>query len=126
MLHRFDFPRDKQAPAAARRAVDTLPLPEGSEAITNARLLISELVTNSVQHGAGDKVTVLIDAEDPGVLRCEVIDDGSGFVPRGREGREIGGWGLDLVERMTQSWGVREGSTHVWFEMTTGAGAPQR
>lgn len=118
MLRRFDFSRDRRAPTAARRAVDTLDLP-GPGAVANARLLISELVTNSVQHGAGDTVSVLIDADAPGLLRCEVVDQGSGFVPRGREGREIGGWGLDLVEQISRSWGVRTGSTHVWFELVT-------
>jgi anti-sigma regulatory factor (Ser/Thr protein kinase) len=123
MLRRFDFPRDERAPAAARHAVETLDLPGHPEAIQDARLLISELVTNSVRHGAGESISLLIDAEPPGVLRCEVVDDGSGFVPRGREGREIGGWGLDLVEQISRSWGVREGSTHVWFELVTDAGA---
>ncbi len=123
MLRRFDFPRDQRAPAAARHAVDALTLPGAPGAIHDARLLISELVTNSVQHGSGDNITVLIDAEMSGVLRCEVIDQGSGFVPRGREGRVMGGWGLDLVEQVSRSWGVREGSTHVWFELVTDAGA---
>ncbi len=30
---------------------------------------------------------------------------------------EAGGWGLHLVETLAESWGVREGSTHVWFEL---------
>lgn len=125
MLRRFEFPRDQRAPAAARQAVGTLTLPGTPEAIDDARLLISELVTNSVQHGAGEDITVLIDAEMPGVLRCEVIDQGSGFVPRGREDREMGGWGLEMVEQIARSWGVREGSTHVWFELVTDAGSPR-
>lgn len=123
MLRRFEFPRDPRAPAAARQAVDDLGLPAHTRAVSDARLLISELVTNSVQHGAGESVTVMIDGDLPGVLRCEVIDDGGGFVPRGRENRVMGGWGLDLVEQIARSWGVREGSTHVWFELITDAGA---
>jgi two-component sensor histidine kinase len=82
-------------------------------------LLISELVSNSVQHGDGEQVTILIDPDPSGAVRCEVIDDGGGFVPRGRAQREVGGWGLDLVEQIAASWGVREGSTHVWFELST-------
>lgn len=85
----------------------------------DAQLLLSELVTNSVTHGGGDSVIVLVDDDVPGKLRCEVIDDGRGFVPRARENRDIGGWGLDLVEQIASSWGVREGSTHVWFELRT-------
>lgn len=123
MLCRFELPRDERAPAAARQAVDALTLPGTPEAVNDARLLISELVTNSVQHGAGDDITVLIDAELPGVLRCEVIDQGCGFVPRRRGDRVMGGWGLEMVEQIARSWGVREGSTHVWFELITDAGS---
>ena len=28
-----------------------------------------------------------------------------------------GGWGLHLVDQVATRWGVREGSTHVWFEI---------
>lgn len=121
MLCRLEFPRDERAPAAARQALAELPAQVAP--LDDARLLISELVTNSVKHGAGETVTVLLDAEMPGRLRCEVIDDGSGFVPRGRENREIGGWGLELVEQLSRSWGVREGSTHVWFELVADTGS---
>ena len=117
MLLRLDLPRDTSAPAHARRALADLPDTFDHTTIDDARLLVSELVANSVQHGSGQQITVILDGELPGVLRCEVIDDGEGFVPRGRGDREIGGWGLHLVEQVATSWGVREGSTHVWFEL---------
>lgn len=118
MVRRLQFPRDEHAPAAARRAIDDLDPVFDPDTVADARLLISELVTNSVQHGRGDSIVVHIDGELPGVLRCEVIDDGAGFVPRARqESAPFGGWGLDLVEQIASSWGVREGSTHVWFEL---------
>jgi anti-sigma regulatory factor (Ser/Thr protein kinase) len=126
MSHRLELLRDERAPAAARRAIDQLGAACDAATLTDARLLISELVTNSVQHGRGEKIVVHIDSDRPGLLRCEVIDDGRGFVPRGRGfvprgrgGRLVGGWGLDLVEQIAGSWGVREGSTHVWFELAT-------
>jgi two-component sensor histidine kinase len=124
MLRRLEFPRNAQAPGEARRAVTELTGSLEPEAMADACLLVSELVTNSVQHGEGDKVVVMIDPDVPGVLRCEVIDEGSGFVPRARGDRQVGGWGLDLVEKVAASWGVREGSTHVWFELPTG-GSPE-
>lgn len=123
MLIRLELPRDEHAPGAARRAIDDFPLPAGARARSEARLLVSELVSNSVQHGCGDTVVVLLDGGDPGVLRCEVVDGGEGFVPRARGDRAVGGWGLDLVEQLADSWGVREGSTHVWFELLTDSGA---
>ncbi|WP_321167669.1 ATP-binding protein [Baekduia soli] len=85
-----------------------------------ARLLLSELVTNAVRHGRGPAVRVLLDASaGDGTLRCEIVDEGDGFVPtaRTRPATEPGGWGLHLVEALSRRWGVREGSTHVWFEL---------
>jgi hypothetical protein len=32
-----------------------------------------------------------------------------------------GGWGLHMVETLSRRWGVREGSTHVWFELPSGS-----
>lgn len=117
MLRRLELIRDEWAPAAARRAVDELRPSVTRESRDDARLLLSELVANSVRHGEGSTVTVLIDHETPGVLRCEVVDDGDGFVPPEREGRDSGGWGLQLVRELSTRWGVRRGSTHVWFEL---------
>lgn len=119
-MYRLELPRDEHAPAAARRAVSDLRQSLDRETFGDAQLLISELVTNSVTHGGGDSVIVLVDDDVPDVLRCEVIDDGVGFVPRARAyERTVGGWGLELVEQIAASWGVREGSTHVWFELRT-------
>jgi two-component sensor histidine kinase len=122
MLRRFALPRDEQAPAAARRAIDHVCADLDDAPVDDARLLISELVTNSVRHGVGDTIVVMIDGgmRDGAMretLRCEVIDDGSGFVPPTRHPDASGGWGLELVGRLSASWGVREGSTHVWFEL---------
>ncbi|HEU4974636.1 MAG TPA: ATP-binding protein [Baekduia sp.] len=97
----------------------------GSRVAANARLLLSELVTNSVRHGRGSAVRVLLDVDEDGSLRCEVVDEGEGFVPRARDkaATEVGGWGLHLVETLSRRWGVREGSTHVWFELAADGGA---
>jgi hypothetical protein len=51
-------------------------------------------------------------------VRAEVRDDGSGFDP-GRPRFEFskGGAGLVLVDELSDRWGVRPGSTTVWFEL---------
>ena len=43
-------------------------------------------------------------------MRVEVIDDGEGFVPvaRDRDRTEVGGWGLHMVETLSNRWGVHE------------------
>jgi anti-sigma regulatory factor (Ser/Thr protein kinase) len=85
-------------------------------------LLTSELVNNSVLHGdcsEQDVIEVELCTTSNG-LRAQVTDPGCGFAPAGRQ-RELdepGGWGLVLVERMAQSWGVeRDDRTRVWFEL---------
>ncbi len=95
--------------------------PLGCRVAEDACLLVSELVTNSVRHGAGACVRVRIEAEDLGALRCEVADDGSGFECAAADDAALGGWGLCLVEVLADRWGVAEGSARVWFELSANA-----
>ena len=44
------LPASVESARAARRAVDTLPLDEHQEAVFNLRLLITELIGNSINH----------------------------------------------------------------------------
>ncbi len=84
------------------------------------RLIVTDLVTNSVRHSDGGPqvaVDVCVSRER---VRIEVNDSGTGFTPRLRiagESRE-GGWGLHLVDRLADRWGVNgEGCTRVWLEI---------
>jgi anti-sigma regulatory factor (Ser/Thr protein kinase) len=98
-------------------------LPEEIE--QNLQLLTCELVNNSVLHGkAGERDLIEIElrATDAGV-RAQVSDPGPGFAPAGRTRsiEEPGGWGLVLVDRMAERWGVeRDARTCVWFELARG------
>jgi anti-sigma regulatory factor (Ser/Thr protein kinase) len=119
---RVDIARDRCAPGAARRAIESLDGTVESSMVPEARLLVSELITNSVKYGNGGPVTLEVASERPDKMRVEVIDQGSGFVPaaRTKPATEVGGWGLHLVEVLADRWGVHEGSTHVWFELSAG------
>ncbi len=119
MIRTLDIDRDDRAPLRARRALDDMVEGIDVAVLDDARLLVTELVSNSVRHGAGEAVRLIVDTPAGGRLRCEVIDEGSGFLPVARTGgtEEAGGWGLHLVETLSVAWGVREGSTHVWFEL---------
>jgi anti-sigma regulatory factor (Ser/Thr protein kinase) len=88
--------------------------------VPDAKLLVSELITNAVKYGSGDTVTLEVVSEGPDHMRVDVVDDGVGFVPvaRSRPATEVGGWGLHMVESVSDRWGVHEGSTHVWFELS--------
>jgi anti-sigma regulatory factor (Ser/Thr protein kinase) len=113
----LDIPRDLRAPAAARRAVDDLAV--DADLVPEVKLLVSELVTNSVKYGSGAAVRLKLGADRPRKVRAEVVDQGLGFVPvaRDRPATEVGGWGLHLVQTLSNRWGVHEGSTRVWFEI---------
>ena len=114
-----DIPRDRKAPATAREAVEGLSGRVADDVIPDVKLLVSELVTNSVKYGGEGALRLNIDAAGPRKLRAEVIDRGVGFVPvvRDRPATDVGGWGLHLVQTLSNRWGVHEGSTHVWFEI---------
>jgi anti-sigma regulatory factor (Ser/Thr protein kinase) len=110
------------APAAARHAVDdALAGRVDEETLSELRLVASELVTNAVRHGrARDGGVDFRLALDGPTVRVEVADAGAGFTPPGRvpEPDALGGWGLVLVDRVAERWGVdRSPGTRVWAEV---------
>ena len=114
-----DIPRDPMAPAVARRAIEGLSGSVADDVIRDIKLLVSELITNSVKYGGAGALRLQIETEGQRKLRAEVMDQGVGFVPvaRDRPATEVGGWGLHLVQTLSNRWGVHEGLTHVWFEI---------
>jgi anti-sigma regulatory factor (Ser/Thr protein kinase) len=81
------------------------------------RLLVSELVTNAVRHG-GHGEPVELRAHWNSEVHVEVIDHGDGFTPHPRAGQldDPGGFGLFLVGRLADRWGVETNdATRVWF-----------
>jgi anti-sigma regulatory factor (Ser/Thr protein kinase) len=113
-----ELPRTQQAPFLARRALDDLDGRLDPTVLPDVRLLVSELVTNSVKYGGEGPVRLKVDASQAS-LRAEIIDQGVGFTPVTRDDDldRVGGWGLHLTEQLTSRWGTHEGSTHVWFEI---------
>jgi anti-sigma regulatory factor (Ser/Thr protein kinase) len=105
----------------ARRAVDER-VDHGCDAkqTDTLMLLVTELVTNAVLHAGAPGTPVLLRVLlSPAILRVEVHDRGPGFERRTPKPRgSHGGYGLFLVERMSNRWGVhRNESTYVWFEL---------
>ncbi len=109
-----------EAAAEARRAIGKLRADLDPPLMETLRLLVSELVTNSVRHTAADSVTLRVAVGKAAVL-AEVADTGPGFDPEcvGQPGDHNGGWGLFMVERLANSWGVKHDgpSKRVWFEL---------
>jgi anti-sigma regulatory factor (Ser/Thr protein kinase) len=83
-------------------------------------LVITEVVTNAVRHGAPGGALRLAATPKAGFLCVQVTDEGAGFVPRpGAMASDAhGGFGLFIVERLTRRWGMtrEDHCTRVWFE----------
>ena len=113
------------AVGAARHAIDELADQEQLPRVEDLRLLVSELVTNSILHGGiGPDDSVELHVERPdNRIRVEVCDDGRGWSETMRStsvdsDQPAGGWGLMLVGALADRWGVRAGErTCVWFEL---------
>ncbi len=112
-----------EAISEARHALDRLAdvLPSGK--LEDVRLVVSELVTNSVRHAGlslAEQISLTVVISD-GSVNGRVCDPGPGFEkpsePRPRTDWS-GGWGLPIVERISDRWGVeRNGCACVWFEI---------
>lgn len=114
-----ELPRTSEAPHLARRALDGLADRLGPDVLPDVRLVVTELVSNSVKYGGDGPVRLEVQASAERV-RAEIIDQGMGFTPKARDREDldtVGGWGLHLTEELTSRWGTYEGSTHVWFEI---------
>jgi len=107
-----------------RTAFAELPVPDST--LEDARLLVSELVANSMRHariGPSDRIRVRAKVKN-GRLRVDVIDGGPGGGPpvaggiRPSPGAESG-WGLYLVETLATRWG--HGAGRYWFELEIGS-----
>ena len=107
----------------ARHALDQLTDLLPPEKLEDIRLVVSELVTNSILHAglsADDQISLTVTVAD-GAVRGSVCDPGPGFgMPSEPSPRSDlrGGWGLPIVETISDRWGV-EGNSHacVWFEI---------
>jgi len=112
-----------EAAARARRALTKLRADIDPPLMETLRLLVTELVSNSVRHARADTVVLKVLVARSRVV-TEVSDEGPGFDPENAvsPGTDGSGWGLFLVERLAHRWGVsqHEHATRVWFELRRG------
>lgn len=89
------------------------------------KLLVSELVTNSIVHAGlteDHEIGLRVALESPSIS-VEVCDDGVGFerphFSQSPDQEAIGGRGLYIVEMLVERWGVYHCGklTVVWFEL---------
>lgn len=115
----------RQAPGRARAHVRSQLNGDADDALrSDAVLLVSELVANSVLHAHvdGDAALVLELTMLDDRLRIAVIDGGSALTPRLRapDVDRPGGIGLRLVDELSAAWGVERrdnGETRVWCDV---------
>jgi anti-sigma regulatory factor (Ser/Thr protein kinase) len=115
------LPVETDAVPAARGSLDALRGRVSDSALEDARLMVSELVTNSLRHAGGSNRTIEVVADIEGsTLKVQVRDKGKGFGPRPRrvDASAGSGWGLYLVDQLADRWGANvDGTTCVWFEL---------
>ena len=117
---------DWTSPAEARRTLEALRFSMDDPIVDDAALLVSEVVSNSVQHAGldtSDAIEVRIRGSRS-MLHVDVIDAGPGFEPDPRPQPDVrpgkdDGWGLWLVDQLSTRWGVERGetTTRVWFDL---------
>ena len=115
------LPLDVHAPAAARVVVaDFLRSRVAARLLDTAQLVVSELVSNSLRHNSapfGQTVVIRV-ARERATWRLEVEDPGgAGVLPPEPERASGGRLGLNLVETLSECWGVEhaaERGTRAW------------
>ncbi len=119
------LPRTAASPAQARQEASRFVADrDGASRAEVALLVLSELVTNAVLHGA-DPIQVLVSWDDDALL-IEVSDgdpDTTKVVPTDpRAGPDPGGRGLRIVSTLARSWGTtkRDDGKSVWAEVVLG------
>ena len=117
------FAPEPEVVTTARHALDGLKDLLPPEKLEDARLVVSELVTNSVLHAGlspDDQIRLSVEASAVSV-RGKVCDPGPGFRKPSKLGPRpdfSGGWGLPIVDRISDRWGVdRNSYACVWFEI---------
>jgi anti-sigma regulatory factor (Ser/Thr protein kinase) len=116
------LPADADAPRIAREFVTANGTDLPPEIVDDALVLVSELVTNAVQHGRPD-ITIQVVVDPPGI--GVAVDDEGEHVPEvaGRRPADTAtsGRGLLIVDSIASEWGVephgQEPGKTVWFEL---------
>lgn len=116
----LQLPATPRSPARAREALIRVCSTLSEELVDTASLLVSELVTNAVQH-AGGTITLEIGCSSHAV-DVAVADQSSTLPVHDDPGAfDLGGRGMQLVSDLATSWGcapLPEGAGKiVWFRV---------
>ncbi|MFG3022269.1 ATP-binding protein [Streptomyces sp. NPDC048254] len=119
------LPRTVDSSPAARLFVRKVLRDWGLDDVEDdAGLVVTELVTNAIQHTSTPTVRVTVRRMSPQQVRVTVTDKGRGRVPRLRRAgpSDTSGRGLLLVSELSHAWGYSKvpWSKYVWADLVAG------
>jgi len=109
-----ELPCELSSPAEARHALGAELVMRGVSleraGVESAMLIVSELVTNAIVHGSSPiRLIVDIDVTGLGPELTLAVSDAADELPMIDAKPvlgQVGGWGLELVDQVSLSWGV--------------------
>jgi anti-sigma regulatory factor (Ser/Thr protein kinase) len=111
---------DARAPSQARQVLRRVACATHNVAVIDAaQLLVSELVTNALQHGR-PPITLQVSCIEQQGLRVDVIDSNPDLpVMRDHDVDVAHGRGIALVDMLSDDWGVQpaDPGKRVWFRL---------
>ncbi|MFJ8658698.1 ATP-binding protein [Streptomyces sp. NPDC093795] len=116
------LPREARSAGVARRLVRTALRIWGLDSLSeDATLVITELVSNAVDHSRLPSIRVIVSRPSPNGIRVGVVDR-SRTLPTLRadsHGDQLRGRGLVLVDTLTEEWGTElyRWGKQVWAEL---------
>ena len=116
------LPRELRSARAVRSWIAEEIAELSSDRRDEVALLVSELVTNVVQHTDSGPV-VTLRAEKARLVVGVADSSPAPAAVREPDPARPGGWGLQLVERIADSWGTQhlgDGAEVVWFAIDLG------
>jgi Histidine kinase-like ATPase domain len=120
---RLTFRSTVEAPALGRQALNEVLVDVSPRTLHDAKLLLTEVMTSAIRDGGlgnEDAISILIrDSESR--VEVEVSNAGTAFDSTALRSRSReAGWGLLLLDRIAEDWGVRDGppgDVAVWFRL---------
>lgn len=118
------LPCEEASASAARRLVRTALDTWGLGVLADdSCVIVSELVTNSLDHTRSRNIRVTVSRPTPGWVRVAVVDKAPRTLPEMRtaSASDTGGRGLVVVEALSDRWGtdLLGWGKRVWAELRT-------